>query len=225
VLAAEEIEDARRLLPENVFRELYLAEASDDEGSPFGYAAIKSNISPLSKAEPHVWGWDLAKKHDYTVGIALDLAGYVCRFERFQMPWDETMNRIIACTKRTPALVDSTGVGDPILEMLQKKGRINFEGYLFTAPSKQKLMEGLAVAIQSHSMTYPDGVIVLELEQFEYTYHRGGVRYSAPEGFFDDAVCALALANHHRLHAKRPMRISDEALAKSLRPPAIVRSH
>ncbi len=36
ILAAEEIEDARRQLPETVFRELYLAEPSDDEGNPFG---------------------------------------------------------------------------------------------------------------------------------------------------------------------------------------------
>lgn len=217
VLESSEIEDARRLLPDNVFRELYLAEASDDEGNPFGYAAIRSNISPLSRKAPAVWGWDLAKKHDWTVGIALDEVGYVCRYERFQLPWDETMNRIHSCTGRTPALVDSTGVGDPILEMLQKKPGTNFEGYLFTAPSKQKLMEGLAVAIQSHSMTYPEGTIVLELEQFEYVYHRGGVSYSAPEGFFDDCVCALALANMHRLHARRPLRISDEALKASMR--------
>src|SRR5918912_674448 len=47
---------------------------------------------------------------------------------------------------RTPALVDSSGLGDPILAQLQK-GASNYEGYQFTAPSKQKLMEGLAVAI------------------------------------------------------------------------------
>lgn len=214
VLDAAEIEDARRILPENVFRELYQAEASDDEGNPFGYGAIKSNVHPLSKAAPAVWGWDLAKKHDWTVGIALDQVGYVCRFERFQKPWDETLAEIVRLTGSTPALVDSTGVGDPIVDMLQKK-LARVEGYLFTAMSKQKLMEGLAVAIQSHSMTYPDGVIVLELEQFEYEYTRTGVRYSAPEGFFDDCVCALALANEHRQHAKRPIKISAAAMARS----------
>ncbi len=34
VLAADEIDDAQRVLPEAVFKELYLAEASDDEGNP-----------------------------------------------------------------------------------------------------------------------------------------------------------------------------------------------
>ena len=43
-------------------------------------------------------------------------------------------------------------------------------------------------------MLFRSGVIVKELEAFEYEYTRTGVRYSAPEGLHDDAVCALALA-------------------------------
>jgi len=215
VLDATEIEDAKRDLPEQVFKELYLAEPSDDGGNPFGLAAIASNIHPMSSGIPAVWGWDLAKSQDWTVGIALDQAGYVCRFERFQQPWDSTMTRIIACTGVVPALVDSTGVGDPIVEMLQKRSGTNFEGYHFTGPSKQKLMEALAVAIQGHELTYPKGPIVDELDEFEYEYTRTGVRYTAPEGYHDDCVCALALANMHRLTARRPMVITDAILARA----------
>jgi len=42
--------------------------------------------------------------------------------------------------------------------------------------------------------TFPEGVITQELETFEYQYTAHGVRYSAPSGFHDDAVMALALA-------------------------------
>lgn len=195
VLAAEEVEDARSQLPEAVFRELYLAEPSDDGGNPFGMAAIKACIAELSSAEPVAWGWDLAKSHDWTVGIGLDEAGRVCGLERFQMPWQETIQRIQAATKSVAALVDSTGVGDPVLEALQRNSLpSNFEGFKFTAPSKQQLMEGLAVAIQQGQISYPSGVIVSELESFEYVYSRTGVHYSASEGLHDDCVCALALA-------------------------------
>jgi hypothetical protein len=62
-------------------------------------------------------------------------------------------------------------------------------------------MEGLAIAIQSRRVRYPAGQIKTELDDFEYVYTRTGVRYSAPEGAFDDAVCALALANLHRQQA------------------------
>jgi hypothetical protein len=50
------------------------------------------------------------------------------------------------------------------------------------------------VAIQGRRVTFPDGVIKQELENFEYEYTRTGVRYTAPGGMHDDAVCALALA-------------------------------
>ncbi len=193
VLAEEEIEDARRTLPEAVFRELYLAEPSDDEGNPFGIKAIRACIGEMSDAEPEVWGWDLAKSVDWTVGIGLDSEGAVCRFERFQAPWEETLRQIREATDNTPALVDSTGVGDPVVESLQRGGG-NYEGFKFTAPSKQQLMEGLAVAIQQREITYPEGPIVDELEAFEYVYTRTGVRYSAPEGLHDDCVVGLALA-------------------------------
>jgi hypothetical protein len=194
VLDADEIEDARANLPDAVFRELYLAEPSDDGGNPFGLAAIRACVQPLSAAEPYVWGWDLAKSQDYTVGIALDRAGVCCRFERWQGPWEMTIARIKALTGRTQALVDSTGVGDPVLEALQRDGGDNFEGFKFTSGSKQQLVEGLAVAIQRQEVGFPDGRIVRELESFEYVYTRTGVRYSAPEGMFDDCVCALGLA-------------------------------
>jgi hypothetical protein len=223
VLAADEVEDARRVLPESVFRELYLAEPSDDSGNPFDLKAIRHCVIPLSGGRPQVWGWDLAKSVDWTVGIALDDAGRVCRLERFQLPWDATINRIAAATGGTPALVDSTGVGDPVLEMLQKRCS-RAEGYLFSAPAKQQLMEGLALAIQSGTVSYPDGPIVLELEQFEYEYTRTGVRYSAPEGFHDDCVCALALAVQHRAHAQGPLIISDSVLAWSRVPARGIRA-
>lgn len=193
VLAADEIRDAQATLPEAVFRELYLAEPSDDEGNPFGLDAIRSCIAPLSDDAPVCWGIDLAKSVDFTVAIALDAAGHVCRVARWQASWQDTIARIAGLVRGTRALVDSTGVGDPVLEALQKYSR-RFEGYKFTAPSKQQLMEGLAVAIQRRDIRYPAGPITAELEGFEYVYSRTGVHYSAPDGSYDDCVCALALA-------------------------------
>lgn len=193
VLDMEEIEAAQRDLPEMVFKELYLAEPSDDGGNPFGLGAIQRAIRPMSKKETKAWGWDLAKSIDWTVGIGLDEDGCCTAVERWQSPWETTVRKIREITGDVPALVDSTGVGDPILEQLQS-GTWNFEGYKFTQTTKQQLMEGLAVAIQSMAVGIPAGVVVSELEIFEYEFTRTGVRYTAPTGFHDDCVCALALA-------------------------------
>lgn len=206
ILDTDEVADAKRQLPAAVYQELYEAEPSDDQGNPFGMDAIRACIASLSTAPPAARGLDLAKSQDWTVDIALDTAGAVCRFERWQAPWETTIQRILAVPGAIPTAVDSTGVGDPILERLQREGGRHFQGYHFTAPSKQKLMEGLAVAIQQREIAYPDGPIVNELEAFEYVYTRTGVHYGAPEGLHDDCVCSLALAVWRRAHLPRGWR-------------------
>jgi hypothetical protein len=58
-------------------------------------------------------------------------------------------------------------------------------------------MVELRTAISKGEIHFPPGVIKTELDTFQYEYTQTGTRYSAPRGLFDDAVMALALANHH----------------------------
>jgi hypothetical protein len=194
----EEIEAARRELPEHVFKQEYEGIPADDGGNPFGMDSIAACLGPLSDAEPVLWGVDLAKSMDWTVALAMDAEGRTCRLERWQhVPWSETTRRLADLIGATPALADSTGVGDPIVEGLQLL-LPNVEGFKFTRTSKQQLMEGLASAIQQRHITYPEGPVRVELEVFEYEFTPTGVRYCAPEGMHDDCVVALALANRLR---------------------------
>lgn len=192
LLDISEIESAKRELPENVFRELYLAEPSEDAANPFGFQFIKLCTMPMSKEQPICFGIDLAKSFDWTVIIGLDRFGQVCFFERFQNDWNITKQKILQLPK-APMKIDSTGVGDPIVEDIQRQ-RPNVTGFKYNQTSKQQLMEGLQAAIQQRKITFPEGVITAELEQFEYEYTRTGVKYTAPPGMHDDCVNALALA-------------------------------
>lgn len=202
IITAEEVEAAKRELPDAVFRELYLAEPSEDGSNPFGLSHIAACLGPLSTDPVTAFGIDLAKSVDWTVVIGLDAGGKVAFFERWQHePWDRTQARILAIVGSTPALVDSTGVGDPVVEGMAKNAP-NIQGFKFTSGSKQQIMEGLAVVIQKHATTFPDGVIRQELESFEYEATRTGVRYCAQEGLHDDTVCALALA-HEKARTKQ----------------------
>jgi phage FluMu gp28-like protein len=187
-----EIEDAKLQLPAVVFEQEYLANPAENSANPFGSAFIRSCIKPISAQQIVSYGIDLAKSVDFTVIIGLDATGNVAYFDRFQMDWHNTKENIKRLPP-APILVDSTGVGDPILEDLMREG-INIEGLKFTSQSKQQLMEGLAQAIQQRKIGYPEGVIVDELDIFEYQFTANGVRYSAPSGFHDDCVVALALA-------------------------------
>ena len=188
----KEIDEAKLQLPEVVFEQEYLANPAENSANPFGNTYIKNCIRPISSQQIVSYGIDLAKSVDFTVIIGLDNGGNVAYFDRFQMDWHNT-KETIRRLPIAPILADSTGVGDPILEDLKREG-INIEGLKFTSQSKQQLMEGLAQAIQQGKISYPEGVIVDELDIFEYQFTANGVRYSAPSGFHDDCVMALALA-------------------------------
>lgn len=202
VLDPQEILDARRQLPDDVFRELYLAIPTDDGSNPFGIAAIKAAAAPMSDEPPAAIGIDLGRKIDFTALLGLDRAGRWCGFDHYRLPWPETMARIRRVVGDTPALVDATGLGDPVFSQLQRPPNAaqqnNYAPFIFTAPSKQQLFEGLAVAIQQREITIPaSGVLRQELEDMEFQVTRTHVKYAAPEGLHDDAAVALALAVKH----------------------------
>lgn len=191
-----ELEDAKRDLPESAYLQEYEALFSDNAANPFGTAYIRGAIRPLSKNTTQCYGVDLAKSHDWTVVIGLDMNGQVTEFHRWQSDWGQTTRRIIDIVGQKPAFIDSTGVGNPIVEEICRTCK-RAEGFVFTSTSKQQIMEGLANSIQKGEI-YILSEMVDELESFEFIYSKGGVKYSAPEGMHDDIVCALALANQKK---------------------------
>lgn len=203
VLDMDEIEDAKSALPEAVFKELYLAEPSADEGNPFGIHHIQECYNP--DAVPGItasYGFDLAKTYDWAVLIGLDSNLVESHFDRWQGDIGGSITRVDAEVKGKQCAVDATGMGMRPAEEFQAIGD-NYIPFVFTQSSKQLLMESLALAIQRHEIKFRNQILLNELESFEYEYTRTGVRYCAPDGYHDDCVMALALANYargHRVH-------------------------
>jgi phage FluMu gp28-like protein len=143
-------------------------------------------------------GVDLAKSVDFTVMIVLNKRRQVVAFDRFnQLDWTFQKQRIINMAKKynnAKILLDSTGVGDPILDDLKKE--ITVEGYKFTSASKADLINKLAIHINERTVTYPRIPELLnELKIFGYIKEGSKeIKYSAPEGYHDDTVIALSLA-------------------------------
>lgn len=212
----EEIEAAKRDLPETVFNELYLAEASEDGSNPFGIKYIAACCTPaLSTQESIAYGIDLARKIDFVSIIGLDKLGTMSHYHNFtKVGWQQTIDTIKYLPNK-PIAMDSTGVGDVVLSQVEQV-QTQVEGYVFTQASKQRLMEGLAVGLQGRKLLIADdgdvvngtGKLRHQLEQFEFEYTRTGIRYSAPEGEHDDDVCALALAWHRWQSAEKSGDIS-----------------
>ena len=191
---ADEINYARRQLPEAVFEQEYMANPMENAANPFGSNFINLCTKPLSQLEPMYYGIDLAKSVDWTVIIGLDINGNVAYYNRFQKDWATTKETILTLDRSKPIMIDSTGVGDAITEDLQRYFQRMY-GFKYTAQSKQQLMELLASTIHKQEIGFPEGFIKSELEVFEYVYTSTGVRYNAPSGFHDDCVNALGLAN------------------------------
>ena len=189
-----EIDDARNQLPNAVFEQEYMANPMENASNPFGINHIDECVKELSNKATKYIGIDLAKSFDYTVIVGLDQDGNVSYFDRFQVDWKQTKEKILTLNRSTPILIDSTGVGDAITEDLQRHFQ-NMTGFKYTSQSKQQLMELLASTIQQKQIGFPRGIIKEELEVFEYQFTASGVRYNAPSGFHDDCVNALALAN------------------------------
>lgn len=210
VISLEEVEDAKRVLPEQAFNELYLAIPGDDGSNPFGREAIEAAVADLAPTEPVTWGWDLARKRDWTVGIGLDQERRTCRLRRFQLPWVAQVKTIRKTVGWLPALVDSTGVGDAIVEQLAAEGRDNFRGYVFNYTSRQHLLEHLAYRISAGEVTFPQEVAD-ELDEFEYVFTPGGrVKWAVPEGMHDDRAMSLALAVKHHGEGRPNLRFLDD---------------
>jgi hypothetical protein len=215
-ITENEIELARKLLPRHAFEELYLGIAQDDIAGVFTNIrpCISSTFSQPRDGEPYYMGLDLAKHADFTVISILDQKKRLVYFDRFnQIDWGFQKKKIESITKYyngAKIVMDSTGIGDPIFDDLKERG-LDIEGLKFTNESKKKLIEGLSIAIQERDILFPDiPELISELEMFEYQITpSGNVVYSAPEGYSDDCVISLALAN---MCIERGMKMTEEDL-------------
>jgi phage FluMu gp28-like protein len=206
-ISHEFIEKKKREYGDNsiIFRTEYLAEFVEDQNAVFRWQDIQKNIAALEQlnaGEPnriYAIGCDLAKYQDYTAIVVLDVTETPFRlvhFERFnRRPYAETILKLKELYKQfnyAKVLIDSSGVGDPVLEELQDIGA---EGYVFTSKSKVQLIQRLQAAIENGGVRYPYiEDLIKELQFFEYQLTRHGVKMEARQGFHDDCVIALALA-------------------------------
>ena len=115
-----------------------------------------------------------------------------------QTGWEMSVGRIFEIAKRYNGClvhVDSTGLGDVAVEMLERAG-VRVKGYKFTNTSKAQLVEHLAALIEKGLLKFPPiDVLIGELEGFEGTTGPSGVvKYGAGAGMHDDAVISLGLA-------------------------------
>lgn len=197
-----ELNQAKLTMTEEAYRQEIMAEFIDGAGSVF--RNIKQNIAG-ELVDPYsgrfVLATDIAKHQDFTVILIGDLdTKQVVYHERFnQIDWGLQKSRIINAYQKykcISGIIDATGVGDAVFDDLQNQG-LNLEGFKFTATTKQELVSNLSIAMDNQTIHYPAiPELIDELEIYAYEQRANGTfSYSAPEGFHDDEVMAIALLN------------------------------
>ncbi len=206
----QEWEDARRTLPQDVFRQEYEAEFLEDSAGVFHNIEACLVESTKGGAGETVIGCDIAKHTDFTVLIAMDSqTGHAFDTERFnRLDWPIQKERIVSFTRkhRGRLILDATGAGDPIYDDLVRVCP-SITPFKFTNHSKVELIQRLIVAVEQGRVHWPNAweVLTNEMKRYEYRISaNGSITYTAPEGYHDDCVIALALANKFRQEYAQP---------------------
>lgn len=199
----EEIEAARRELPEIIFRQEYLAEFVDSEGAVFRRVMEAAVLEPLNEPLPerqYVAGVDVASSIDYTVVTILDLQSkdmvYMDRFNRVDYP--VLIDRLAALHKRwrlDGMVIEANSIGRPVIDHMVSRG-IGVTPFTTTNASKQMVIQALQSAFENGDIRIlNDLTLIGEILSFESKRSvSGSFTYAAPEGMHDDCVMSLALA-------------------------------
>jgi phage FluMu gp28-like protein len=161
----------------------------------------------LVSSGPFFLGVDLGKKHDFSVIAVVtkqpnkdpvQLVYYK------QWPLETPYSSVIGSVRviidklhNVPkCLVDQTGVGEYIVEDMQKGGIRNVEGVMLSLPSKQEILGHLKQLMVNGDFSFPFDIDLtgeLNVERFELT-KAGQIQFSHPDGTHDDILWAVALA-------------------------------
>jgi len=198
LIRPSEIDDARLTLPDNVFRQEYLAEFIDGGAGVFKELTINMQPSGSSK---YYFGLDLGRADDYTVLTILNDRGQMVACERWRHDtWSNIINKVVAVCRHWNAkgFMEINSIGDPLFEQMRAIYP-NVEPFTTSSKSKQDIIEQLQVAIQNKEFTSLDlDWLKKEFELFTYEYSQKtrSVKYSAPPGFHDDGVMSCAISYH-----------------------------
>jgi hypothetical protein len=147
----------------------------------------------------YVVGVDWGKYEDYTVFSVIDVTlGEQCYVERMNMiDYRRQLPRLMTVNERFQPyeIVAESNMSEKMIEDMYEMG-MPVTRFQTGSKNKQEIIEALQVGIEKKELLILDHEVQMgEMQAFIATrLPGGGIRYSAPEGYHDDCVMALALA-------------------------------
>lgn len=212
LLAASELDEMRRTMPERTYRQEIEAAFVEDGAGVFRRVVEAATAEPQDGRRGdtvYISGIDWALNHDYTVVTIIDVKRrelvYMDRFNG--VDYSMQRERIKAICQRfgvVGIIAEQNGLGGPNNEALRKMG-LPVRDFTTTNSTKADIIENLAAAFeQGNIRILNDSTLIAELQAYEVDRLPSGmVRYSAPDSMHDDCVMSLALAWHGASSAQR----------------------
>lgn len=202
------VKELEKELPSQVYKQNYLASFLPDAASVFPtiQEIVKDEcLADVKKDHKYVMGVDVGKHEDYMAVCVIDIwNNNVVYAERSkEILYNLQKARIMAVAQRynnARIIVDSTAVGEPIADDLQREKLFVITDYKFSGKSKAQLVEkGIVFVEQKKVFLPPDGIsgvpLVSEMSAYGYNLtEKGNVTYGAPRGLHDDIATAFLLA-------------------------------
>lgn len=202
-LSPEALEEARKEMPSDLFKQEYYCTFLDN-GLGF-FRRIDENTYKAEEYSPKEFamyqlGVDLAKYNDFTVISPFNLNDFhLLKQDSFnQMDYNLQKARIENAYlryNRGRIIIDSTGVGEPIFDDLNARG-MNIEPFRFNKTSRNDLLKNLQILLEQDRIKIPnDDVLITELKSMSYTLNDNGTTsIQVPDGKHDDRIMSLALS-------------------------------
>lgn len=203
----EAIREARESnMTEEAFRMLYLGQWVQLSNKVFRWEDVDNarRAKRLLAPRPghnYVGGLDLAQTHDYSVLYIMDTdtrdVVWFWRSSRLDYNLVEsTVTEACKLFRVSVVMMENNGPGTPVRDHLRKEGVGVWDVTLHNR-NKGEIIENLVADMQFGRIGLPEGDNQLPAEMKAYLRKvtpSGKMGYSAPEGFFDDTVMALAYA-------------------------------
>ena len=203
------VNEQSKSLPDNIFRQEYLAEFTEAGNDVFTGVDLVCNISEWdapTRNRRYYFGVDSGLTHDFSVLTILDESGRVAKIIRVNgIPLEEIGRTFTTELKRFSVVggyIETNSIGRPMFELIKKEIR-SAQEFVTTNETKNQGIRNLIYKIQQGELELPSDKLFPQLKQelnaYSYKVNANGlITFNAPNGFFDDCVMSLMLANEAR---------------------------
>ena len=208
LISRDVLEQIKLSTPDHIYRNEYLAEFLDAGEGVFEYVPCITT-EPITHLEGCVAGLDFGMENDYTALAIMNNKGELVHLQRWrEVDWLDLIDTIVNFLKRfkvNRVYAETNGIGNMPAKTLHKK--FNATSYWTTSnKSKVDIINKLSADFKQQLIKIPNcDYLLTELDAYtlDYTPSTGKVTYGARNGFNDDCVMALAIANWNRITAAK----------------------